>query len=214
MLNVCSQCGRYRADKIIQPIGPYAICPECGHQHRFLRMPLFVVGGASGTGKSTVCDYLTGQLQNVVLLDCDILWREEFNSPENNYRDFFETWLRMCKNISQSGRPVVLFGAGFGVPENLENCIERRYLSKIHYSALVSSDETIAKRLQKRPAWRETSSQSFIEENIRFNQWFKNYVNTNNQPSITSMDTTNVSLDQTANEVGAWIKHSMIEITN
>ncbi len=28
MMNVCFQCGLYRADKMIDPAGPYAICPE------------------------------------------------------------------------------------------------------------------------------------------------------------------------------------------
>jgi hypothetical protein len=72
---------------------------------------------ASGSGKSTVCNHLIGKLQQLVLLDSDILWRESFNTPENKYADFFETWLRMCKNIAQSGRPVVLFGAGLGYPK-------------------------------------------------------------------------------------------------
>ena len=66
----------------------------------------------------------------VVLLEGDILWRPEFNRPEEKYRDLFETWLRMCKSISQSGRPVVMFTAGIGVPENVEGCVERRYFSE------------------------------------------------------------------------------------
>jgi hypothetical protein len=35
MLNVCLQCGVYRAEKLIDPIGPFAICPECGYKQRF-----------------------------------------------------------------------------------------------------------------------------------------------------------------------------------
>jgi hypothetical protein len=60
MMNVCYQCGLFRADKIIDPTGPYAICPECGFQHSFLYLPLLIVSGASGTGKSTVCNVLMG----------------------------------------------------------------------------------------------------------------------------------------------------------
>jgi hypothetical protein len=129
MLNVCFQCGIYRADKIIDPAGPYAICPECGFKHPFLQLPLLIVSGASGVGKSTVCRQLLSRVSQVVLLDSDIIWRSEFNTPETKYRDFFETWLRLSKNIAQSGRPVGLFGAGAGVPGNIENCIERRYFS-------------------------------------------------------------------------------------
>ena len=46
MFNVCDNCGLYRADKIIDPAGPYAICPECGHKHTFRYLPLLIVAGA------------------------------------------------------------------------------------------------------------------------------------------------------------------------
>jgi ABC-type protease/lipase transport system fused ATPase/permease subunit len=73
MINVCFRCGAYRADKIVDPQGPVAICPECGFGHHFLRLPLLVVSGASGAGKSTVCNMLVGCMKNVVVLDADIL---------------------------------------------------------------------------------------------------------------------------------------------
>src|SRR5262249_10108352 len=60
-------------DKIIDPQGPVAMCPECGHRHPFLQLPLLLVSGASGAGKSTICHALLGALPEVVLLDSDIL---------------------------------------------------------------------------------------------------------------------------------------------
>lgn len=203
MLNVCYQCGLYRADKTIDPSGPFAICPECGYKHPFKQLPLLVVSGASGAGKSSVCQHLLGRVTQAILLDIDILWRAEFNTPETHYRDFMETWLRMCKNISQSGRPVVLFGAGAGVPENLENCIERRYFSEIHYMALVCADDVLQERLRQRPAWRGTEH-AFIEESVRFNNWFKeNYAATN------LIDTTHISLEESARQTSAWIDRTI-----
>jgi hypothetical protein len=197
----------YRAAKIIDPGGPYAVCPECGHKHRFLQLPLFIVSGASGAGKSTVCHHLLGQLSQVVLLDSDILWRPEFNTPETNYRDFFETWLRVCKNICQSGRPVVLFGAGVGVPENLEPCVERRYFSTVEYLGLVCADDVLAERLQHRPSWRGTREPAYIEAHTRFNQWFKAHGST--QSAIKLVDTTDVSIDKTAVQVVQWIDEKL-----
>jgi hypothetical protein len=204
MFNVCHKCGLYRADKIIDPEGPFAICPECDHKHPFLQLPLLIVSGASGAGKSTVCRQLLGQQQQVVLLDTDILWRPEFNKPENSYTDFFETWLRVCKNINQSGRPVVLFGAGIGVPGNIEPCVERRYFSKVHYLSLVCDDDLLATRLRERPAWRESGGQGFLEDQIRFNKWFKTWaVDKEEQPAM--LDTTHASLEETARQVLEWI---------
>lgn len=171
--------------------------------------PLFVVSGASGTGKSTVCQLLTTHFREAVLLGSDILWRGEFNTPETKYRDYFETWLRMCKNIAQSGRPVVLFGAGHGVPENLEDCIERRYISEIHYLALVCSADIIADRLMRRPAWRETRDPEFMQRQQRFNQWFIDYHAAVFQPPITTLDTTNVHPEDTARDVTTWISEHL-----
>ena len=201
-MNVCFQCGMYHADKMIDPAGPFAICPECGYKQRFQQLPLLIVSGASGAGKSTVCHHLLGAITQAVLLDSDILWRPEFNTPETNYRDFFETWLRVCKNIAQSGRPVVLFGAGLGVPENIENRVERRYFSTICYLALVCTDETLSERLQQRPVWRGTREPTYMEEHTRFNRWFKAY---DGQPIIKLVDTTNAPLEQIALQVAAWI---------
>jgi hypothetical protein len=171
MINVCFNCGQYRVDKVIEPRGPdspddcaFAICPLCGYKHPFLWLPLLIISGASGTGKTTVCHALMGKLPEVVLLDSDILWRPEFNRPEGNYRDFFETWLRVCKNIGQSRRPVVLFGAGMGVPTNLEPCVERRYFSKVHYLALTCDSESLAERLRQRPQWRQSSDETFLKD--------------------------------------------------
>jgi len=199
----------YHADKVIDPNGPFAICPECGYKHPFQQHPLLIVSGASGTGKTTVCLQLLSQVTGAVLLDSDILWRSEFNTPETNYQDFFELWLRVCKNISQSGRPVVLFGAGAGVPENIENLVERRYFSKVHYLALVCSDETLAERLQKRPIWRGTHETTYIEKQIHFNHWFKTY---HDQPTIKLLDTTNAPLKETSLQVASWIDscHNLI----
>ncbi len=202
MMNVCFQCGMYHADKMIDPSGPFAICPECGYKHPFQQSPLLIVSGASGAGKTTVCQHLLGKITQAVLLDSDILWRPEFNTPDTNYRDFFEIWLRVCKNISQSGRSVVLFGAGVGVPENIENRIERRYFSKIHYLALTCSDEILPERLQQRPVWRGTREPAYIEDSIRFNRWFKTY---DNQPVIKLIDTTNTPLEETTQQVASWI---------
>ncbi len=206
MLNVCCQCGLYRADKIIDPAGPYAVCPECGYRHPFLRLPLLVVSGASGAGKTAVCQRLLGRVTRAVLLDMDILWRPEFNRPDTHYGDFFDTWLRMCKNISQSGRSVALFGAGAGVPENIEPCVERRYFSQVHYLALVCSDEALTERLRQRPAWRGTREPAYIEEHMRFNRWFKAY---QGQPPIDLLDTTNTPIEETAQQVAAWIEEKL-----
>lgn len=204
MMNVCFNCGLYHADKAIDPEGPYAICPECGYKHSFVQLPLLIVAGASGTGKSAVCHHLSGKLREVVVLEADILWRSEFNKPEDKYRGFFETWLRVCKNIAQSGRPVVLFCAG-GIPENVEPCVERRYFSGVYYLGFTCEDEELAKRLRRRPAWRNCGDEAYIEEHIRFNRWFKEE-GREGEPAIELLDTSGILVEESVERVTAWIR--------
>jgi AAA domain len=204
LLNVCWGCGLYRADKIIDPQGPFAICPECGHRHAFRQLPLLVVSGASAAGKTVVCQALLGRLPEAVLLDADILWRPEFDTPQDNYRAFFEIWLRLCKNIGQAGRPVVIFGAGMGVPANLKSCVERRYLGPISYLALTCEPDMLAERLRQRPAWRG-GGPAFIEAQIRFNRWFQ-LEGRQTSPPIDLLDTTQASIAETTAAVAVWIR--------
>lgn len=202
--NVCHGCGEYRADKLIEPQGPYAICPVCGHRHPFRRLPLLLIGGASGSGKSAVCQRLVGALEGAVVLESDILWRAEFDRPETDYRDYFEMWLRCCKNIAQAGWPVALFGAGLVVPSNIEPCVERRYFSTVHYLALMCADDVLVTRLRARPAWRASATPAYIEEHVNFNGWIRDNAAVT-QPPITLLDTSSRSIEETVGQVRAWI---------
>lgn len=213
MMNACMQCGSYNADKFIVPADDkgqssfaYAICPECGYKQIFRHLPLFIVCGASGTGKTAACTYLATNIQKFIPLDGDILWCPVFNQPEDNYTTFYELWLRVAKNISQAGRPVVLFNAGGGVPANISNTIEQRYFSAIHILALTCEGEILKQRLQERPSWRDCN-ETFILTQLAFNQWYIS-VRPSLIPPVTILDTSHNTVQQTAKSIIAWVdKH-------
>jgi len=206
MFNVCPNCGDYRADRTIEPEGMYAICPNCGFRHKFLRLPLFILTGASGVGKSTVCLKLAARMKDVVVMDSDILSHSEFDRPETNYREYRETWFRVCKYISQAGKPVVL--CGVGEPAQFEQCIERRYFSELHYLALICDDQIHASRLQNRPMWRGSSRDQFIQEQVEFNRWLLDNAKFT-EPPMTLLDTSELTVDETVEKVGQWIRSFM-----
>ena len=205
MEDTCPRCGQLHADKEIDPAGPYAICPECGYRQRFRQLPLLVVTGASGTGKSAVCSRLTGTVDEVVMLDGDLLWQSEYTQAEEGYQRFYETWLRVAKHISQAGRPVMLYGAGLGIPENLENCVQRRYLGPIYRLALTCEARELEARLRARLQWRNSADPSYIEAHVAFNQWFLDNAN-RFDPPIELLDTTHVPIEETVERVAAWIR--------
>jgi len=120
VFNVCPQCGEYSVEKTIDPSGPFAICPFCHYAHPFLQQPLLIITGPSGVGKTTICLKLVPLLKECVVMESDILWGAFPATPENNYRDYRNMWLRIAKNIGQAGRPVVLCGTA--LPEQFEQC--------------------------------------------------------------------------------------------
>ena len=203
MFNVCPNCGLYLEEKSIDPRGPFAICPHCGHAHRFLQLPLFVVTGASGTGKSVICLELVTRLSECVCIECDIFWRPEFATPQDNYRGFRNLCLRVAKNIGQGGRPVVLFGSA--IPEQYETCPERRYFTTIHYLAMVCADEALVRRLQDRPGWRKSAEPETLRKMVEFNRWFKENADSTDPP-MTLLDTTALSIEQGVERVADWVR--------
>jgi len=203
MFNVCPNCGELRVDKIILPDGPYAVCPHCEYQHKFLRLPLFVITGASGVGKSSTCLALAAKTKDFVVIDSDILWRSEFDQPDTDYRNYREMWLRVCKNISQAGKPVILCGAS--LPEQFEQCIERRYFSEIHYLAVVCSDEALESRLRSRPAWRNSSDEEYIKTHVAFNRWLKENAR-HTEPPMSLLDTSEITVDESVERVEGWLR--------
>ena len=228
MFNVCPNCGLYRVDKTVsEPTGDVgyrrlesnlhidqirqsalAVCPHCSYAHPFLRLPLLLVGGASATGKSAILQELSGRFNAAVLLESDLLWLNEFEDPAQGHRRFCETWLRMAKNINQSGRPAVLFGAGLAVPGNIEQCLERRYFSQTHYLALVCEEELLRRRLLSRPAWRMSDQPEQLTAQLDFNRWLK-AEGPNLTPQVTILDTTGPTVAASAIAVKEWMEHTL-----
>jgi len=203
MFNVCPACGIYSVEKAIDASGPYAICPHCGYAQHFLQLPLFIVTGASGSGKTVACLSLVNSLPECVVLESDILWRAEFATPEIGYASYRDVWLRLAKNIGQNGRPVVLCGSA--IPEQYEKQPERRYFSALHYIALICDDETLTQRLKMRPQWRESGSPQFIEEMLNFNRWLRENAGSTTPP-MSLLDTTGKSVEETSKAVAEWVR--------
>jgi hypothetical protein len=206
MFDVCPKCGVFREDKIIDAGGSFAICPDCKHPHPFVMKPLFVLTGASGTGKSTLGLSLL-QEADIVALETDIFWRNEFATPDNDYYAFRNLCLRVAKNIQQNGRPVLLCGSA--TPGQFEKCVQSRYFSGIHYLALTCDKAELVKRLQARLAWRDSGKPDFIEAMLAYNQWFKD---NKHHPDydLALLNTSNLTLNESIEPVRIWYKSRLL----
>jgi hypothetical protein len=168
-------------------------------------MPLLLVGGAAGAGKSTVRTALLGTLDEVVAMESDLLWRPEY---ENDNEGFRRLWLRLASEIGRSGRPVVIFGAGFAVPHNVEPLAERAAFSSVHYLAITCDDGVLAERIRARRPPRRTDD-AHVTEHVDFNAWLRANAPTT-VPPITLIDTTHATIDQTCASVAAWVRASLL----
>lgn len=202
MFNICPGCGQYNEEKIVKD-GAIAVCPACHYEHHFVSLPLMVVTGSSGSGKSTVALQLATRLTSVVCIESDVLWRDEFNTPENDYKEYRSLWLRVAKNIGQAGRPVVLFGSA--AVGQFEQCIESRYFSSIEYLALVCDEAELVARLKRRPSWRNTGSDEMLKIFVGFN---RSLIENANQttPPMQLLDTTALTLEESCERTAQWIE--------
>lgn len=203
--NVCPECGAWEVEKRIVPAGELwaiAVCSTCGGEQRFLRLPLFVVTGPSGAGKTTAIQALTHSLPECVVLESDLLWLVIPEDGPNDYHTFHDIWLRLARSIAQAGRPVLLGGAA--LPQQLEKLPERRYIGNIHYLALTCDDDVLRARLEARPAWRDSSSEAFIQRCIEFNDWMRKNAATLSPP-MTVLDTTHDAPEAISIAVRNWI---------
>jgi len=206
MFNVCPKCGEYSVEKSVDASGPFAICPFCGYAHPFLQLPLFLITGSSGSGKTTICLELISLVHECVILESDILWGAFPATAEHNYRDYRNLWLRVAKNVGQNGRSVALCGTA--IPEQFEACPERRYFSTLHYLAMVCDDQLLEERLKQRPAWRQSGSAEYIEGMIQFNRWLKDHASST-CPPMTLFDTSHRSIIETVRDVAQWIRQRL-----
>lgn len=200
MLYVCERCGAWSDQVVVQD--DEHVCPQCGHRRRFRRLPLFAVSGASGAGKTAIGNQLPVALPECVVLEQDVLWKNEYADSAEALTAYRRTWLRVAMNIAQGGRSTVLLGTV--LPEHYENQPERRFFTGIHYLALVCREEELERRLRARPAWRGYDDEK-VERMLSFNNWLLENAQTT-APPIAVLDTTRGSVEETVRSVVAWVR--------
>ncbi len=183
----CDVLTRLEAD----PIAKLLRCPCCGHTRPLASIPLFVVTGASGTGKSAIVDGLRRRLPHCEVFETDLI----LHVAELGWDRWRETWLLLAHGIALNGRATVLCGSL--LPEQLEPLPARPLLGEIHFCNLDSPDEVLAERLRARPARR-----GWNEERIAHPQRFAASLRSRIDPTF---DTSSRSVEQVADQVARWV---------
>ncbi len=167
-------------------------CPRCGSESWLPALPLFVVTGASGIGKSTITGPLRSLLSGCLVVDTDVI----LHVAALGWDTWRNTWLQLTHAAALGGQATVLTGSL--TPDQLEHLPARKLIGPIHFALLDCPDDVLADRLRARPAWRHSSSDASIIEFQRFAAWLR--------ASITpSFDTSNTSAAEVADGLAAWV---------
>lgn len=159
-------------------------------------LPLFIVTGASGVGKTSVVEPLQQIMPDWQVFETDILW-----DSGRDWQFVRQNWLRIAHCIAQTGRATILCGTH--LPEQIDACDCREFLSPVHYLILHCEDETLVARLQGRPAW-HNQTDAFIAEQRRFNRWLVENATTAFDPPAALVDTTHASVTEVGRRIKAW----------
>jgi len=194
----CYQCGSYavKRSKLIDSIGYFA-CTVCGYQWRPITvLPLFIVTGASGAGKSAIIEPLQHLLTEYGVFDKDQMWARDWDMAYNNF-------FRIASALAQGNKKTVIVGTI--IPEHLEGLADRDLVGDIFYINLHTDDRTRRTRLNSRRKW-GLPDEEFIQEHARFAVWLLTNAETEFGHPMTTIDTTSIAPEEVAEQVARWIK--------
>jgi hypothetical protein len=198
MIGICGKCGNHKWDKIVKE--GRVICPECNHSWNYISLPLFILSGCSGVGKTTTGIELMQRQNDVVVLDADIFCGVQNASTEDDYRKRVDTIESLSRNISQSGKPVLWTMAGN--LDMLPKSYNTRFFDGIYCLVLTVDEDALRDRMIN---GRGITDSGWIEGSVGYNQYLRTH-NTLGELSYETLDITDKTPAEVADAVIEWYK--------
>lgn len=195
---VCSSCGAYIVPEVNKEQQTLT-CTDCLSIESVKILPLFIITGASGVGKTTVVTELRKVIPDFDIFDTDIMWAvgDDWQLQRNN-------WLRVAYSIAQSNRGTILCGTM--MPEEILKCDHYPLFKHVYFLNLHCDDTTRELRLKARPEWRQSGSDEWILQQKRFAQWLIEISATAFDPPMPTVDTSNDSVQHVAHQIKDWVQ--------
>ncbi len=199
MIGICPNCGDYEWNKQVSENKEYIACQQCGHQWKFKAMPLFILTGCSGVGKTTTAQELIQRDTKFIVMDADFLYNIMPHETSEDYRNWVEQIMSLSKNIMQGGKPLLWTIAG--ALDYFENAYNRRFFTEIYFLALVCNTEDLEKRMRE---GRHITDSNWINSSIEYNRWFIEKSSLSDK-KIDTYDITGKSVAEVADYVTKWV---------
>ncbi|MNL12319.1 hypothetical protein D3C87_1331830 [compost metagenome] len=158
------------------------------------KLPLFIVTGASGSGKTYVIKELRRMMPDFDIFDPDNL--VEFIG--HDWEKMRNIWLRVARNIAQSGRMTIICGTM--MPWDIEKCADFPFFKHVYYLNLHCDEETREKRLRERN-WTEEE----IQNHKNFAKRLLEIADEVYNPPMPTIDTTDTDVTEVASQIKEWV---------
>lgn len=198
MIGTCSKCGNYDWDKEITKDN--IRCPKCGHTWKFVSLPLFILTGCSGVGKTSTAIEIMKKKVDFVVLDADMFYGFMPLETEEDYRGWVECMENISKNIMQSGKPVLWTMAGN--LDKLHHAYNARFFPDIRCLALVCDEELLRTRMRE---GRGITNENWIQSSVGYNEYFKSHEKLGDT-EFETFDISGKSVSEEADYVIEWVR--------
>lgn len=171
------------------------------------KLPLFIVTGASGTGKTTVMQELPALMPDFVVFstDDDIFGT---TGPKLEYQDRYNILLNFASFVAKSGRGTIICGTM--MPWDIENGDRYSFFSDICFINLHCDDATRNHRLRNRgdqAMW----SDDMLRQHEQFAQWLLDNAESAYHPPMPTINTSNMSPYEVAEQIKHYVMLNWLE---
>ncbi len=197
----CTNCQTETRHRDPIPKQGTAICDVCETENNLPWLPLFVITGGGGCGKTSVAQGLLRKPNPYFVLEADYLWatRKVFDSNDDYWAFLTLLSCQFTKNLS----PVVL--CGWVNPSQIEQASCAAFFSAIHFLVLSCDATTQTERLKDRYPRERLSPPT--QENIKMALLATRLITKEAQSRSNAkvLDTTHLTRNQVVSEADRWV---------
>ncbi|MCL6603733.1 MAG: AAA family ATPase [Paenibacillus sp.] len=165
------------------------------------KLPLFIVTGASGVGKTTVMHELRSILPEFDVFSTDL---DNFGTTaaKLDYQDRYNLLLHFANAAAMSGRGTIICGTF--MPWDAEKCDKYDSFNALCFINLHCDDTARNNRLRNRED-KAMWTDEMLEQHEQFAQWLLDNAETAYKPPMPTIDTTSIPPSQVAEEIKKYV---------